>query len=124
MKVFKPTRSCRAGCFHEDGLADTIDGFGGGWAPKEILAIMKDSRVGTYALVGTALAQHLKLRCLSMLPNPVAALVVAHCASRWVVLPVQHFSVYIQVSLLSFVFHIICVVSCSLVHTYKLKPKG
>lgn len=92
-----PSLLCSAGCFHEDGLADTIDGFGGGWARSEILAIMKDSRVGTYALVGTVLAQHLKLRCLAALPNPVAALLVAHCASRWVVLPIQHFSVYIQV---------------------------
>ena len=58
---------------------------------------MKDSRVGTYALVGTVLAQHLKLRCLGVLQEPVAAMVVAHCASRWVVLPVQYFSVYIQV---------------------------
>lgn len=39
------------GCFHEDGLADTIDGFGGGWGRSQILRIMKDSRVGTYAVV-------------------------------------------------------------------------
>ena len=89
-----------SGCFHEDGLADTIDGFGGGWARSQILAIMKDSRVGTYALVGTVLAQHLKLRSLGMLQEPAVAMLVAHCASRWVALPVQYFSVYIQVLLL------------------------
>jgi len=43
------------GCFHEDGLCDTLDGFGGGWTKKQILAIMKDSRNGTYATVGGCL---------------------------------------------------------------------
>lgn len=36
------------GCFHEDGLADTCDGFGGGWEIQQKLSIMKDSRIGTY----------------------------------------------------------------------------
>jgi adenosylcobinamide-GDP ribazoletransferase len=36
------------GAFHEDGLADTADGFGGGWLPEQKLTIMKDSRLGTY----------------------------------------------------------------------------
>ena len=36
------------GGFHEDGLADTWDGFGGGWSIENKLAIMKDSRLGTY----------------------------------------------------------------------------
>lgn len=36
------------GAFHEDGLADVCDGFGGGWTQERILTIMKDSRLGTY----------------------------------------------------------------------------
>lgn len=36
------------GCFHEDGLADTADGLGGGWTVENKLSIMKDSRLGTY----------------------------------------------------------------------------
>lgn len=40
------------GAFHEDGLADLCDGFGGGWTKEKILEIMKDSRVGTYGVVG------------------------------------------------------------------------
>lgn len=36
------------GAFHEDGLADTADGFGGGATPERRLAIMTDSRVGTF----------------------------------------------------------------------------
>ncbi|MCU4674648.1 adenosylcobinamide-GDP ribazoletransferase [Catenovulum sp. 2E275] len=36
------------GCFHEDGLADMADGFGGGYTLEKKLNIMKDSRLGTY----------------------------------------------------------------------------
>src|SRR5437016_11559974 len=36
------------GAFHEDGLADTVDGFGGGRARDDKLAIMRDSRHGTF----------------------------------------------------------------------------
>lgn len=41
------------GCLHEDGLADFFDGFGGGGNSRErILAIMKDSRIGSYGVIG------------------------------------------------------------------------
>jgi adenosylcobinamide-GDP ribazoletransferase len=40
------------GAFHEDGFADTCDGFGGGYEKNKILHIMKDSRLGTYGTVG------------------------------------------------------------------------
>jgi adenosylcobinamide-GDP ribazoletransferase len=40
------------GAFHEDGFADVCDGFGGGWTKEKILLIMKDSRLGTYGVVG------------------------------------------------------------------------
>lgn len=49
------------GAFHEDGFADTCDGFGGGWTKDKILLIMKDSRVGTYGVVGMVLLLALKL---------------------------------------------------------------
>lgn len=39
------------GAFHEDGLADVFDGFGGGWTKAKILEIMKDSRIGTYGVI-------------------------------------------------------------------------
>jgi adenosylcobinamide-GDP ribazoletransferase len=39
------------GAFHEDGLADMFDGFGGGWTKEKILEIMKDSRVGAYGAI-------------------------------------------------------------------------
>ena len=40
------------GAFHEDGFADVCDGFGGGWTKEKILAIMKDSRLGTFGVAG------------------------------------------------------------------------
>ena len=49
------------GSFHEDGFADSCDGFGGGWTKTRILDIMKDSRVGTYAVVGLILLFLLKI---------------------------------------------------------------
>eukprot|EP00802_Teleaulax_amphioxeia_P016451 Tamp_16571.p1 GENE.Tamp_16571~~Tamp_16571.p1 ORF type:complete len:357 (-),score=39.33 Tamp_16571:381-1331(-) len=43
------------GCFHEDGLCDTLDGFGGGWTKAQIMRIMRDSRNGSYATMGACL---------------------------------------------------------------------
>ena len=40
------------GALHEDGLADFFDGFGGGNSKERILAIMKDSHIGTYGVLG------------------------------------------------------------------------
>ena len=40
------------GALHEDGLADFVDGFGGGGTDRDrILAIMKDSHIGTYGVI-------------------------------------------------------------------------
>ena len=55
------------GAFHEDGLADSIDGFGGGWLREDVLRIMKDSRIGSYGAIGIGLALLLKFSALSSL---------------------------------------------------------
>lgn len=52
------------GAFHEDGFADVCDGFGGGWTREQILTIMKDSRVGTFGVVGIGLLLSLKYMIL------------------------------------------------------------
>ena len=54
------------GCFHEDGLGDSFDGFGGGWTVKQILDIMKDSRVGTYGSVSLILYLTAKVQLLGL----------------------------------------------------------
>lgn len=72
------------GAFHEDGLADACDGFGGGWDQDKILTIMKDSRLGTFGAVGLLAALSLKWMCLVRLdPALIAsALFAGHPLSR------------------------------------------
>jgi len=72
------------GGFHEDGLADTADGLGGGQTPARRLEIMKDSRVGTYGVLALGLALAIKVAALATLPLLTAAmaLVAAHGAGR------------------------------------------
>lgn len=55
------------GSFHEDGLADAVDGFGGGWTKSKILDIMKDSRLGTYGAVALIFLFALKFFALTEL---------------------------------------------------------
>ncbi len=72
------------GCFHEDGLADTCDGFGGGWKASDKLTIMKDSRLGTYGAVAIWFVLAIKFSLLSNLSNISLALIIAHPLSRCV----------------------------------------
>jgi adenosylcobinamide-GDP ribazoletransferase len=72
------------GALHEDGLADTADGFGGGWTKENRLTIMKDSRIGTYGAIALGLSVALRAAALAQLPIwlAAAALVAAHAAAR------------------------------------------
>ncbi len=72
------------GAFHEDGLADTADGLGGGSTPERRLEIMKDSRIGTYGALGLGLVLALKAAALATLPPALGAwtLIAAHAAGR------------------------------------------
>jgi len=73
------------GAFHEDGLADTVDGLGGGWDKARILEIMKDSRVGSYGVVATVLALLGKFSLLAALDTALVApaLLAGHALSRF-----------------------------------------
>ncbi|PWV56190.1 adenosylcobinamide-GDP ribazoletransferase [Chitinophaga sp. S165] len=55
------------GAFHEDGLADVADGFGGGWTKQRILEIMKDSRVGAFGVIAIIVVLLLKVCLLAKL---------------------------------------------------------
>lgn len=70
------------GAFHEDGLADTADGFGGAFAREKKLAIMKDSRIGTYG--ASALVMALLGKYLLLIENSdiIIALLIAYPLSR------------------------------------------
>ena len=72
------------GAFHEDGLADSVDGIGGGWEREQMLTIMQDSRLGTFgaaALFGALFTKFQALNHLSSVWVP-ALLMVAHALSR------------------------------------------
>ncbi len=78
------------GCFHEDGLADTCDGFGGGWSTEQKLSIMKDSRLGTYGATALWFAFTLKFVLLISQEDIFIALVVSHPLSRSVSSVMMH----------------------------------
>lgn len=70
------------GAFHEDGLADTADGFGGAFAREKKISIMKDSRIGTYG--AAALVMALLGKYLLLIENTQIALslFIAYALSR------------------------------------------
>jgi len=53
------------GAMHEDGLADSADGFWGGWEPARRLEIMKDSHIGSYGVIALILSLGLRWTALS-----------------------------------------------------------
>ena len=64
------------GALHEDGLADFFDGFGGGSDREGILAIMKDSHIGTYGVVSLVFYELLLAAALLSMPPDTAALTI------------------------------------------------
>jgi adenosylcobinamide-GDP ribazoletransferase len=73
------------GALHEDGLADTADGLGGGRTRERKLEIMRDSRIGTYGACALILSFGLRASALAAIGSPWAvtlALVSAHAAAR------------------------------------------
>jgi adenosylcobinamide-GDP ribazoletransferase len=89
------------GSFHEDGLADSCDGFGGGRDRAKILEIMKDSRVGSYATVGVWAVLTLKMSVLSQMAlwpagRLLAVVVASHSTSRMAALWVMARLTYVR----------------------------
>ncbi|HPT50652.1 MAG TPA: adenosylcobinamide-GDP ribazoletransferase [Accumulibacter sp.] len=73
------------GAFHEDGWSDMVDGFGGAWEKARILAIMKDSRIGSFgaiALVMLLLARFCALIEFDPVEIPLV-LIAGHAISRF-----------------------------------------
>ncbi|MFO1103841.1 MAG: adenosylcobinamide-GDP ribazoletransferase [Methylocystis sp.] len=75
------------GALHEDGLADVADGFGGGATRESKLAIMRDSRIGTYGVLALCISVLLRVAALaSILERSVTlaalALIFAGALSR------------------------------------------
>ncbi|AXC14405.1 Cobalamin synthase [Acidisarcina polymorpha] len=81
------------GCLHEDGLADSADAFGGGWKREQVLAILKDSRIGSYGAAALILSILARVLLLAALPlNQIAQyLIAAHVLCRWTTLPLSYY---------------------------------
>jgi len=73
------------GAFHEDGLADSVDGFGGGYTKEKILEIMKDSRIGTYGAIALVSFLALKFAFLYEMDTVMLpfVLIAGHSISRF-----------------------------------------
>jgi adenosylcobinamide-GDP ribazoletransferase len=72
---------------HLDGFIDTCDGLAGGHPPEERLAIMRDSRVGGFGVVGGSLLILLQYVALTVVPNEhrMAALLLMPTIARWTI---------------------------------------
>jgi adenosylcobinamide-GDP ribazoletransferase len=73
------------GAMHEDGLADTADGFGGGKTREQKLEIMRDSRIGSYGACALLLSIMLRWGALTEIAEPrfvAIALIAAHVSAR------------------------------------------
>lgn len=79
------TLAAITGALHEDGLADLVDGLGGGRNRHEKLRIMRDPRLGAYGGITLMLAVLARIGALANLALPIkvaATLVTASALSR------------------------------------------
>ncbi len=77
------------GAFHEDAVADFCDAFGGGWTRDDIVRILKDSRAGTFGVLGLGLALALRGGAIATLETDriIAAVTASATLGRWAILP-------------------------------------
>jgi len=77
------------GALHEDGLADTADGFFGGRTRERKLEIMRDSRIGTFGTLALLISTALRAVALVNIASPhlvMIALVISGCLARSAIL--------------------------------------
>ena len=72
------------GAFHEDGLADTADAFGGGSDRAAVVRILKDPAHGTFGVLALVISTLVKAGLIATFTGvtAVAALTAAHASSR------------------------------------------
>jgi adenosylcobinamide-GDP ribazoletransferase len=77
------------GGLHEDALADVADGLGGRHTREKSLAIMRDSRIGSFGATALGLALLARYALIASLPpgRAGATLIGAHVLCRWTALP-------------------------------------
>ena len=72
------------GAFHDDGLADMVDAFGGGYTRDDVLRILKDSRHGTFGVSALVVVMAVRVTSISSLGprDALFAIVAAHALGR------------------------------------------
>lgn len=89
------TLALLTGAMHEDGLADTADGFWGGQTTARRLEIMKDSQIGSYGVLALILVTGLRwgaysaLLTIGVLPVIVAAM-LSRAGMPWLMARLPH----------------------------------
>jgi adenosylcobinamide-GDP ribazoletransferase len=80
------------GGLHEDGLADAVDGFGGGWAKDRVLTIMRDPNIGSFGAIAIGCSLLARFVFLTSLPTTsfYSVLLAGQVLSRWATLPLAH----------------------------------
>jgi adenosylcobinamide-GDP ribazoletransferase len=73
------------GGLHVDGFLDSCDGLFGGHTPEHRLRIMRDERVGAYAVAGGILLILVKFNALSALANREPGMLLAPVLGRWAI---------------------------------------
>ncbi len=88
------------GALHEDGFADACDGLGGLRPKERVLEIMRDSRIGTYGVLGLMMMVGGRVAALQAMPGDAVAFVLigGHTASRASMLWVMSTSDYVRSS--------------------------
>ena len=88
------------GGLHEDGFADACDGLGGVRPKERVLEIMRDSRIGTYGVLGLAMMLGGRVTVLAALPGTAVpfVLVAGHAVSRAAMVWVMASSDYVRPS--------------------------
>ncbi|HTU91644.1 MAG TPA: adenosylcobinamide-GDP ribazoletransferase [Gemmataceae bacterium] len=71
------------GALHMDGFLDSCDGLFGGRTPEDRLRILRDERVGAFAVIGGILLLLVKFQGLNAIPHRSAALCLAPVTGRW-----------------------------------------
>ena len=86
------------GALHEDGLADSVDGLAGGHNAEQRLAIMRDSRIGTFGAIAVLFALGLKVACLAMFTpfDGALTLLAAHTGARAASVVASAFTPYVS----------------------------
>jgi adenosylcobinamide-GDP ribazoletransferase len=71
------------GALHLDGYLDSCDALFGGWTPADRLRILRDERVGAFAVAGGVLLMLVKYATLASIQRRGSALILAATLGRW-----------------------------------------